>query len=122
MSNQTVIHFCRIRRRAAESLGGEFEAWQKDHADAMAARDLEDWIKEAIKLGEMTLELHSLAWNLLRANRLTDPQAVGECVLNLLDTTIHAFGSMQTGLEVVRSTGYTIENEGAFHEEMSGLV
>jgi hypothetical protein len=122
MASGAVVYICRSRSRAAEFLGGEFDAWQKAHADALAARDVEDWIAECIQLGETTLELSSRTRQLLRANSLTDPQEAGESLLILFDVTINVFDRVQAALESSKNNGHTIDNRGVFKEFRTRLL
>jgi hypothetical protein len=122
MPSGAVVYICRSRSRAADSLGGEFEAWWKAHTDALAARDVEDWIAECIQLGETTLELNAHARQLLRGNRLADPQEAGESLLTLFDATIKVFERMQSGLDSARSNGYVIVNEEPFQSIRARLT
>src|SRR5204863_3806463 len=99
MPNDSVFHICRSRSRAAELLGHEYEAWQKDHVEALAAREVEDWLAECVKLGEATLDLFRHTRGLLRSNRLAEPQGAGERLLELFEETLRVFLNVQSGLK-----------------------
>jgi hypothetical protein len=116
MTNTTVIHICRSRSQAAKSLAGEFEAWKREHAEAMAARDVEDWVAECLTMGHLTLELFSSARKLARANQLASVQEAGECLVRLFEATLDAYRDVGTGVVEAGRQGYTIENEAAFRE------
>jgi hypothetical protein len=121
MSSGAVVYICRSRSRAVESLGGEFEAWEREHSEARAARDVEDWIGECLRSGEAALLLVSHTRARLRSNRLDNPQEAGESLLQLCEATLRVFERVQAGLEAAKRKGYTIENEGAFSEMHSRL-
>lgn len=122
MANQSVIHICRSRSRTAEALRQEFEAWQSEHPEALAASEVEDWLAECVKLGGAALELFLHTRGRLRSNQLNEPQTAGECLVELFDSTLRVFASVQPALEQAKSTGVTVTNEAAYHEKNERLV
>lgn len=114
MSSGTVNYICRSRSRAIETLGLEYESWQRDTIDAAVAHDVEDWIKECLDVGEKTISLYTSTRQLLRSNSLMGPQETGQGLLALFQETTRLFDRVQSGVEAAQRNGYSIENETAF--------
>jgi hypothetical protein len=68
MLETTLSYICRGRQRAVQSVQEQYEQWQRDHADAMAAADLEDWLDVVLRCHENAMQVHHKVARLLRSN------------------------------------------------------
>lgn len=122
MISEAYLYICRSRERAVQSTESEFENWKVSHAHAMAARDVEDWIRECLRAAENTLEGHRSILDKLRSNSLkADPQAVGETLSGLLRATVSLMNSIRELVDQMESAGYEIDNAVQFRTSHTQL-
>lgn len=118
MANATLSRID-AHRHAAEHLreqasGGE--GWKADYDDAMAARDIEDWVGGFLEFAGPAVALSRALHRRLRSNTLRFVEEVGRA----LDDALVAFtdlGQLIAGLvEVAEKAGYTIDREAEFRD------
>jgi hypothetical protein len=104
-----IVHICRGRARSIDLLGSEFETWQQAHVEAMAARDVEDWVRACLDENALTLRSCQAVRRKALAGQVGDLQGVGEATAKVFDSATRLFDLVLTGVQKAEARGFTIE-------------
>lgn len=85
------------------------EAWKKDHAQAMVARDTEELVDLYLKAGVWIREWYDEAWKLLLAGQLPNTQEVGGAIQRCLRGLVDAAPPLAEGVCSNEKRGFVIE-------------
>jgi len=121
--SEAYLYIWRSRKRAVKSTADEFENWKISHAHAMAARDVEDWVRECLRISDGTIHEYGIVFERLRSNQLeADPETFGEALRALFDATLILFEAVADAVKDCTAAGYVIDNSGEFARDQAILV
>lgn len=122
MQTDAVIRICRVHSSSAQTLVGEIEAWREDHADAMFAREVEDFVNDCLARTQKSLDLVRRCYRLLRSNQLAQVEDAGQAMRLLLTTGEKLHHAIAILVGEARRRGFTVEREAEFREASAELA
>jgi len=121
--SEAYLYICHSRKRAVKSTADEFENWKIARGDAMTARDVEDWVRECLRISEGTIHEYVVVFERLRSSQFqADPEVFGESLRALFDATLLLFGAVADAVTDRVAAGYVIDNSGAFGLAQANLL
>jgi hypothetical protein len=107
------VRRCLRRSHLVEEL---VEAWQIDHRDAMAARDLEELIQECLELKDLCEHAWNGILHHLFNEQTDDIEAVGKMMLTALEKGEIVFSNLITQVLETKAKGYEVDRAGELEQ------
>ncbi len=103
-----IMYRFRARTRSAESVLGEFESWKEEHAEAMAVRDLEGWIVDAMEATQGAMDMLVDAGKTGVPSSEDGPARFGQAGLGLYDSIVELLELVQGAVTAAVGHGYEV--------------
>ncbi len=112
----------RLQEGKARSLQTTYEQWKNDHAQAMAARDLEDLVKECLTLVSNMEPIWNRLWADLNTGMKFDPDGLGQLVDGLFTRVIRLSQDVKAyATRFTQETGHAIAGLGNLERDTLAL-